>query len=510
MQKVWSITGRSIAVSAIALALTACQSMRGPEPVVEPNIPGNYLINNSGPSIAEQGYKEYFSDARLIQVIDLSLANNRDLRKAALNIDKAQAQYRITANGLLPTIGASGGVLQKDLGGRNSSSDTYYNVGLGLTNYEIDFWGRIRSLKDNALDNYLATASARDATQISLISQVAQAWISYSYANAALDIANNTLKAQLESMRLNQKRFDVGIDNGVALSNAKILVEQARADVYNYQTQVLQAKNLVDLLVGEPVNQSLLPREKVTKITNNKVFNAGLPSNLLQNRPDIKAAEYQLSAAGANIGAARARMFPNINLVGELGFNSTDLSDLFKSSATAWTYGLNLDVPIFDWGTRRANIKISETDRAIALADYEKTIQSSFREVNDALAVRKNIADRLSSTQRLYDANYKTYTLNLARFRAGIDGFGMVLDAQRWTYAAEQGLNQLQQAEINNQVELYKALGGGIKANSSEVIEYAPSSADKYEEKRAEHPNRKPNLFERWFEKHNSQPTNGK
>jgi outer membrane protein, multidrug efflux system len=510
MQNLWSITGRSIAVSALALALTACQSMRGPEPVVEPNISGNYLINNSGPSIAELGYKEYFSDPRLIKVIDQALANNRDLRKAALNIDKAQAQYKITANGLLPTIGASAGALQQDVSNQISKSDSAYSVGLGLTNYEIDFWGRIRSLKDNALDNYLATASARDSTQIGLISQVAQAWVSYSYANAALDIANNTMKSQLESMNINQKRFDAGIDNGVALSNAKILVEQARADVYNYQTQVLQAKNLLDLLVGAPVDPSLLSRQKVTKITNNKVFNAGLPSNLLQNRPDIKTAEYQLSAAGANIGAARARMFPNINLVGNLSFASNDLNNLFKSGTSVWSYGLNLDVPIFDWGTRRANIKVSEADRAIALADYEKTIQSAFREVNDALAVRKNIAERLSSTQRLYEANYKTYTLNLARFRAGIDGFGMVLDAQRWTYTAEQGLNQLQQAEINNQIELYKALGGGIKANTSEVIEYAPSSAEKRQARDGENANKKLSPAERWFENRNSQPTNGK
>ena len=509
MQKVWSITGRSIAVSALALALAACQSMRGPEPVVESNIPGNYLTNNSGPSIAEQGYKEYFSDQRLIQVIDLALANNRDLRKAVLNIDKAQAQYRITSNGLYPTIGASAGASQSvPFSGGNTSEG--YSAALGLTNYEIDFWGRIRSLKDNALDNYLASASARDATQISLISQVAQAWVNYSYAHAALDIANKTLDAQLESMRLNQKRYDVGIDSGINLSNSKILVEQARADVYNYQTQILQAKNLLDLLVGQPVPENLLVSKKVTKITNANLMASGLPSDLLRNRPDIKAAEYQLSAAGANIGAARARMFPNINLVGELGLSSNDLSNLFKSSASAWTYGLNLDMPIFDWGTRRANIKVSETERAMALADYEKSIQSAFREVNDALAVRKNIGDRIASTRRLYEANYNSYKLNLSRFKAGIDGFTMVLDSQRWTYAAEQGLNQLQQAEINNQIELYKSLGGGVKANTSEVVDYGPSTAQKYEEKRAAHPDRKPNIFERWFEKTNSQPTNGK
>ena len=510
MQNLWSITGRSIAVSALTLALAACQSFRGPEPVVQPSIPASYLSQTSGPSIAEQGYKDYFSDPRLIQVIDQALANNRDLRKAALNIQKAQAQYKITANGLLPTIGVSGEILQSGTGGSHSKSDTNYQAGIGFTDYEIDFWGRIRSLKDNALDSFLATKSARDSTQITLISQVAEAWVAYSYANVGLDIANKTLKAQLESMKLNQKRFDVGIDNAIGLSNAKILVEQARADVYNYQTQVLQAKNLLDLLVGEPVADSLLAKSKVNKITNTKVFNSGLPSDLLHNRPDIKTAEYQLSAAGANIGAARARLFPTITLTGAAGFASTDLSDLFKASSFAWSYGPALQLPIFDWGTRRANIKISEADRAIALANYEKSIQSAFREVNDALAVRKNIGDRISSTQRLYDANYNSYKLNFARFRAGIDGFGMVLDSQRWTYAAEQALAQLHQAEINNQIELYKALGGGLKADTSEVVDYAPSSADKYEAKQAEHPEKKPNFMQRWFNKHDSQPTNGK
>ena len=484
MQNLWSITGRSIAVSAIALALTACQSMRGPEPVVQPNVPGNYLLNNSGPSIAEQGYKDYFSDQRLVQVIDLALANNRDLRKAALNIQRAQAQYKITSNSLLPTIGASGSVLRQDTLS-TPSAQTVYNVGLGLTNYEIDFWGRIRSLKDNALDNYLATAAAREATQIALISQVAQAWVSYSYASAGLDVANKTLTAQLDALRLNQKRFDAGIDNGINLSNSKILVENARVDVYNFDTQVLQAENLINLLVGQTVAKDLLPKDKVTKVTNEKVFNTGLTSDLLLNRPDIKASEYQLSAAGANIGAARARLFPTISLAGTAGLASTDLSDLFKSEAFIWSAGPSLEIPIFDWGTRKANIKVSETDQQIALADYEKSIQSAFREVNDALAVRKNIADRLATARRLYDANNNSYKLNNARFRAGIDGFLMVLDSQRWTYAAEQSLLLLEQANINNQIELYKSLGGGVKATTTQTVQYAPSSADKRQAREA-------------------------
>lgn len=476
MQNIWSITGRSIAVSSLALALAACQSMRGPEPVAQANIPQSYTASTSGTSVAAQGYKDFFADQRLVQVLDLALANNRDLRTAALNIQRAQQQYQITANNQLPTIGASGDVLRQDQG---TGTQTRYNVGLGVTAYELDFWGRVRSLKDNALDSYLATASARDATQIALIGQVAQAWLSYSFANANLKLADQTLKAQLESYNLNKKRFDVGIDSEVPVRQAQISVETARNDVANYKTQVAQAQNLLNLLVGEQVPESLLAKQRVTRITSNSTIGSGLPSELLNNRPDVRAAEYKLSAAGANIGAAKASLFPTISLTGNAGYASTDLGDLFKSGSFVWGVGPSINLPIFDWGTRKANIKISETDQQIALSDYEKSIQSAFREVNDALAVRKNIGDRLSAQKRLVDATNTTYKLSNARFRAGIDSYLTVLDAQRTSYASEQGLLLLEQANLNNQVELYKTLGGGIKANSSDAVQEQPSSVER-------------------------------
>ncbi|MFW2078181.1 multidrug efflux RND transporter AdeIJK outer membrane channel subunit AdeK [Acinetobacter sp. ULE_I010] len=477
MQKVWSFSGRSIAVSALALALTACQSMRGPEPVAQANLPTSYLSNTSGTSIAEQGYKDFFADQRLLQVIDLALANNRDLRTATLNIQRAQQAYQITENNQLPTIGASGGVLRQDTLSSGKPM-TSYNVGLGVTAYELDFWGRVRSLKDNALDSYLATASSRDATQISLIGQVSQAWLNYSFASAQLKLADQTLKAQLDSYNLNKKRFDVGIDSEVPVRQAQISVETARNDVANYKTQIAQAQNLLNLLVGQQVPDTLLPKQRVTRISNSAVLASSLPSDLLNNRPDVKAAEYKLSAAGANIGAAKARLFPTISLTGSAGYASTDLSDLFKSGAFIWSVGPSLDIPIWDWGTRKANIKISETDQQIALSDYEKSIQSAFREVNDALATRQNIGDRLSAQKRLVDATNTTYKLSNARFRAGIDSYLTVLDAQRSSYAAEQGLLLLEQANLNNQVEVYKTLGGGIKANSSDQIVQPPSSSE--------------------------------
>lgn len=479
MQKVWSISGRSIAVSALALALAACQSMRGPEPVVKADIPTSYTYNASGQSIAEQGYKDFFSDPRLLQVIELALNNNRDLRTAALNIQRAQQQYQITENNQLPTIGASGSAIRQVTTTRDPNNPySTFQVGLGVTAYELDFWGRVRSLKDAALDNYLATQSTRDTTQISLVSQVAQAWLSYSFAVANLKLADQTLKAQLDSYNLNKKRFDVGIDSEVPLRQAQISVETARNDVANYKTQIVQAQNLLNLLVGQSVPQSLLPNQPVKSITRQNVFSTGLPSDLLSNRPDVKSAEYQLSAAGANIGAAKAALFPTISLTGSAGYASTQLSDLFKSGAGVWSIGPSLELPIFDWGTRRANIKISETDQKIALSNYEKSIQSAFREVNDALATRANIGDRISAQRRLVDATNTTYSLSNARFRAGIDNYLTVLDAQRTSYSAEQGLLLLEQANLNNQIELYKTLGGGLKANTTDTVVHQPSSAD--------------------------------
>ncbi|MFV5455200.1 multidrug efflux RND transporter AdeIJK outer membrane channel subunit AdeK [Acinetobacter towneri] len=481
MQNLWSHTGRGIAVSALALALTACQSMRGPEPVAQASIPSSYTAAASGTSVAEQGYKDFFADQRLLQVLDMALNNNRDLRTATLNIQRAQQAYQITQNNQLPTIGVSGDITRQTsvnaLG--ESKPNTTYRVGLGVTSYELDFWGRVRSLKDNALDSYLATASARDATQIALIGQVSQAWLAYSYANENLNLAENTLKAQLESYNLNKKRFDVGIDSELPVRQAQISVETARNDVANYKTQVAQAQNLLNLLVGEQVPSALLPTQRVTRITKTTAIDAGLPSDLLNNRPDIRTAEYRLSAAGANIGAAKARLFPSISLTGNAGYASTDLSDLFKSGSFVWAVGPSIDLPIFDWGTRQANIKISETDQQIALADYEKSIQSAFREVNDALAVRQNIGDRLAAQKRLVDATNTTYKLSNARFRAGIDNYLTVLDAQRTSYAAEQGLLLLEQANLNNQVELYKSLGGGVKANTSDATLQPASSAER-------------------------------
>ncbi|MCU4582588.1 AdeC/AdeK/OprM family multidrug efflux complex outer membrane factor [Acinetobacter gyllenbergii] len=458
-----TVLSRGLLVSTLSITLIACMNMQAPKPVIQSDIPQNFSQTTAGTSIANQGYQQFFSDSRLLKVIDISLNHNRDLRTATLNIQRAQQQYQISKNDQLPTIGATGSAVRQVNPTVNPNNPySTFQVGLGITAYELDFWGRVQSLKDAALNNYLATESARDATQISLVSQVSQAWLNYAYAKANLNLAEQTLKAQLDSYNLNKKRFDVGIDSEVPLRQAQISVETARNDVATYKTQVSQAQNLLDLLVGQAVPQNLLPNHAVKSISAESTFATGLSSDLLNHRPDLKAAEYQLLASGANIGAAKARMFPTISLTGSAGYASTDLKDLFKSGGFSWSVGPSIDVPIFDWGTRKANVKISETEQKIAVADYEKAIQSAFREINDALAARAHIEDRLSAQRRLVSATDTTYKLSTARFRAGIDSYLTVLDAQRSAYAAQQGLLMLEQTKLNNQIELYKALGGGL------------------------------------------------
>ncbi|WP_043971912.1 MULTISPECIES: AdeC/AdeK/OprM family multidrug efflux complex outer membrane factor [Acinetobacter] len=462
-----TVLSRGLLVSTLSMALTACMNMQAPQPVIKSDIPQNFTQTETGSSIAIQGYKQFFADARLLQVIDISLNNNRDLRTATLNIQRAQQQYQISKNDQFPTIGANGSAVRQVNPAVNPNNPySTFQVGLGVTAYELDFWGRVQSLKDAALNNYFATQSAREATQISLVSQVSQAWLDYAFAQANLDLAEQTLKAQLDSYNLNKKRFDVGIDSEVPLRQAQISVETARNDVAAYKTQVSQAQNLLNLLAGQAIPQNLLPNRALQRITAETRFSTGLSSELLNNRPDLKAAEYQLRAAGANIGAAKARLFPTISLTGSAGYASSDLKDLFKSGGFSWSVGPSIDVPIFDWGTRKANIKIAETEQKIALSDYEKAIQSAFREVNDALAAHAHIEERLSAQRRLVSATDTTYKLSTARFRAGIDSYLTVLDAQRSAYAAQQGLLMLEQTKLNNQIELYKALGGGFSQDS--------------------------------------------
>ncbi len=410
------------------------------------------------PSIAALGWQAFFADPALKSLIQLGLDNNRDLRTAALNIQRAQAQYQIRSTDQLPKVNASGAITQR---GNSDDNSTNYSVGLGSTAYEIDLWGRVANLKDAALQNYLASQSNRQAVQISLIGQIAQAYLSLGFNQAQLSLAEQTLKAQQDSLNLNRKRLDVGISSAVPVRQSEISVESARLAIGNFKTQIERDKNLLNLLVGQTVSPDLLPRRAPQQVTSKAALSTGLPSDLLRNRPDLAQAEFNLRAAGANIAAARAAFYPSISLTGNLGLSSNSLSNLFSSGAFSYSFGPSISLPIFDGGARRANLEVSEVDQQLALTAYEKSIQSAFREVADVLAERATLQERLDAQTRLVSATRGNYDLSQARFKAGLDSYLNVLDAQRSLFSTEQALISLQQSSLLTQINLYKTLGGG-------------------------------------------------
>ena len=453
---------------ALSLTITACSTsfLRQPDPAAASNLTApSYptLMNQtdaatSGESIASQGWKNFFTDPQLKQLIQLGLDNNRDLRTAALNIDRARAQYQLSRSAQFPTVGVTGGTQTT---GNSSDNSTTYRAGLGLTGYELDFWGRVANLKDQALQSFFATQSARSTVQISLISQIAQTYLALSFDQEQLKLAQQTLAAQKQSFDLNEKQFKVGIISLVPVKQAQISVENANLAIANYQTQIAQDRNALALLIGQSVPNELIPTGAVYQITASPRLPAGLPSDLLQHRPDIAQSEYKLKAAGANIAVARAAYFPSISLTGNVGYSSTSLSDLFKSGSFGWGIGPSINLPIFDGGSRKATLETASVDQKLALNAYEKSIQTAFREVADVLATRATLDDRLAAQNRLVNASQTNYNLSQSRFKAGVDNYVAVLVAQTSLYSAQQGQIALKQSALLSQVNLYTALGGG-------------------------------------------------
>ena len=423
------------------------------------------LPETASPAAADIKWRDFFADDRLRKVLDLALANNRDLRVAAFNIEKAQAQYRIQRAELFPVVNAAGSGsrqrLPADLSGTGQSETvTQYGVNLGISSWELDFFGRIRSLKEQALEQYLATEQAHQSAQISLLAEVAGAYLTLAADRENLHLAQSTLEAQQASYNLIRRRCEVGASSELDLRQAQTRVDAARVDIGRYIGQVALDRNALDLLVGLPVPDELLPGE-LSAVTLLSDISPGLPSSVLQRRPDILQAENQLKAANANIGAARAAFFPCISLTTGIGTASADLSGLFKSGSEAWTFAPQIVLPIFDTGSRWASLTVSKLDREIALAQYEKAIQTAFREVADALSQRGTLGDQLEAQQSLAHAAAETYRLSDARYTRGIDSYLSVLDAQRSLYAAQQGVITLRLARLTNLVTLYKVLGGG-------------------------------------------------
>jgi multidrug efflux system outer membrane protein len=417
------------------------------------------------PAAADVKWQDFFIDQRLQSVIELALANNRDLRVATLNIEKVQALYRIQRAEQYPTIVASASADGYRVPRNLSSNDqaktvAQYTVGLGMASWELDLFGRIRSLKSRALEQYLATEQARFAAQISLVAAVANSYLALAADRENLRLAQVTLDAQQASYELILRTREFGIASDLDLRQAQTQVEAARVDIARYSGQVALDENALNLLVGAPVTAGMLS-DDLGKVGALKDVSAGLPSDMLLRRPDILLAEHQLKAANANIGAARAAFFPRITLTAAAGITSSDLTNLFKPAAGTWNFAPQVVLPIFDSGARQAGFRAAEVDRDMAVAEYEKVIQAAFREVSDALSLRTTLIAQQDAQQSLLNALEETFRLSEARYKGGIDSYLSVLLAQRALYAAQQQLVGLRFARVSNLVTLYKVLGGG-------------------------------------------------
>ncbi len=419
----------------------------------------------SARAAAEVPWQEFIIDQQLRKLITLALANNRDFRIAALTIEKMQALYQIQRADLFPTIAAAGnGTEQRvpeSISGTGSPVNVHqYSVGLGFSSYELDFFGRVRSLKAQALEQFIATEEEKRSVQISLVAEVAGAYLTLAADREHLRLARETLANQESFYGLTKSRFDAGISSALDLYQAQTSVDTARVDIAQYTSLAAQDENALALVIGSPVPEELLP-DGLSMVTALKEFNQGLPSDLLLNRPDIIQAEHLLRGANANIGAARAAFFPSITLTTNIGTYSTELSGLFKGGTTGWSFAPQISLPIFTGGRNRANLKAAEVDREIFVAQYEKAIQGAFREVADALAQRGTIDDQMTAQQSLTEATSQSYRLSQARYEKGVDSYLVVLDSQRSYYGAQQSLIAVRLARLINQVTLYKVLGGG-------------------------------------------------
>jgi outer membrane protein, multidrug efflux system len=416
------------------------------------------------------GWREFFPDQRLQALIAISLENNRDLRAAALRVEEARALYNIQSADLWPNVNAfASGVRSRTPFTISPSGTTVlgntYQVGLSLASYELDFFGRVRSLNQAALAQFLATQEAQQSVQISLVSEMAKAYLSERGFAEQQEYAQRTLESRQDSYKLTKKRFDVGAASALDLRQDEILVESARAVLAALARQHAQSINAIVLLAGKPLTdlppaQPLSAQNIVTDIP------AGLPSDLIARRPDIRSAEQQLQASNANIGAARAAFFPRISLTAAIGVASSELSDLFGSGTQLWSFTPQLVLPIFDAGRNRNTLSLAEVRKDTAVANYEKTIQVAFREVSDALVARSALEEEIDAEQKVVTAQADRLKLAEQRYKNGVASSLDVLDAQRQLFADEQLLIQARVLRLTNAVDLYRSLGGGWSEHS--------------------------------------------
>ncbi len=463
-------TLRWASIALLAATVGACASMAPEYRRPEPPVPATFA--GASPSAGVAGdpgavaWREFFADERLRAVIEIALANNRDLRVAALNIDKARAQYQIQRATMYPSVNAVGAETAQFLGDEltaigHSTTLHEYSATVGFTAWELDFFGRIRSLNTQALEEYLATEEARRSVQISLVAEVARTWLVLAADRERLALARSTLEARQKSLELTRRSFEGGVASALDVADARTLMEGARGEAARLKAIVGQDENALVLIVGAPVPASLQPTQLVDAVSRLAEVPAGLSSEVLVRRPDILRAEHQLQAANASIGAARAAFFPRISLTAAAGTASLSLDNLFGAGSGVWSFAPQISVPIFNAGSLAANLEATQVQREIAVAQYERSIQSAFREVADVLAERATLAEQLDARRGLVAATSESFRLYEARYRAGLDGFLGLLVAQRTLFVAEQELIAIRYVDAANRVALYRTLGGG-------------------------------------------------
>ncbi|VWB95985.1 efflux transporter outer membrane subunit [Burkholderia metallica] len=468
-------TAAALAAALFAAGCTMAPHYRRPDaPVAQAYPAGGVYATQPGAAGARSangqaataiGWREFFVDPRLQRLIEIALKNNRDLRVSVLNIEAARAQYQITRAGLFPTLDATGTGNRERLPnaltvapGRNIT--TTYNVGLSAS-WELDLFGRVQSLKDQALAQYLSTAYARQASEISLVSQVADQYLTLLSTDDLLKITENTLKTAQDSYNLTKLQFDNGTCSELELRQAQTVVETALANQQAQARARAQALNALVLLIGEPLPDDLPPGMPLDAQNLLADVPAGLPSDLLTRRPDVMQAEQTLLAANANIGAARAAFFPKISLTAAFGTASPTLGGLFKAGTAAWSFAPNIALPIFEGGSNIANLDLAHVQKRIEIANYEKAIQSAFREVSDGLAARGTYDQQIAALERNEHAQQRRFDLSDLRYKNGVDSYLSVLTAQTDLYSAQQSLISARLARWTNLVDLYRALGGG-------------------------------------------------
>lgn len=478
---------RPITGSLALLALSACTLMphyqRPQSPVPEhwPADAGNTPAAAAAAVSADQiGWRDFFTDPRLQRLVQIALENNRNLRVAVLSVAASEAQFRVERGNLFPAIAATGsGLVDKlpansvsPLGGAGNigagaaaagaggTTFRYYSAGIGFTNYELDLFGRERSLTTQAFEQYLAQSESRRSAQISLVAEVATDYFAVLADQALVNLTHETLQNEVESYKLTLAMYQRDTTTLLSLRQAESAVDAASVSLAQFKRQLAQDTHALTLVLGQQI-PDLPPAKDIDSEGLLAPVPAGLSSDLLTHRPDILSAEHSLRAANANIGAARAAFFPSVQLTASGGTASNRLKGLFGGGTGTWSFAPTITLPIFTGGQNRANLDLAHIENNIAVAQYELTIQTAFREVSDALSARGTYVEQSRAQQALVAADADTYRLAEMRFRAGVDSYLSTLDAQRSLYAAQQDLITVRQAALANQVTLYKALGGG-------------------------------------------------